>query len=672
MPEAIAAALIYVVPALGATIFGTVTLASVITYSALLLGSVFLARALQPNQQPSAVQNQFPVRQALPPRLRSYGRCKVAGTLGFMQIDGGANLWVVQLLGSGQIDAIEEHWLGDDQMLVNHATAAVAGTYGGSSDGGGNFGVPEHNYGDAPGGGAASIYNGLVGDTSLSNGLGNADQLANPSLLPGFFIGDWTANDRWRGVPYQIVLFTKPTNSNVAAGLYPYGPPNYRAVARTALVYDPRVSSQIADGDPDRPENNNWTWSQNAALVILDFLRHPDGWAKASIDGARKMPPIALFNVASFVAFANLSDQPITVANSSDAMTVPRYLLAGTYDMGNTAPKDVLKGMMAACDCEIYRDGNGLVAIRGGQFGPSLEVTFDSSSIIGYELRPGASVFSAVNWLNAKFAWARADYNLVDMWPWMDQANIDLRGELLTDSLDLSWCPTNSQARRIAKINMAKRNPQWAGTVVLGAKGLLAFGERLIGFTIPELGITPDIAFQVLAFEPSPTLEKVKLTVASLDPAAYDWDADAEEGALPTVGAVMPDQSVPNMVPGPSPSTGGTAAQVNVLLTLTDEGTWTALVSWGNVSFITLFYEAEYSIDGLNWTSVPVPDAAGVSALSVTIAGIPSGLPPGQPSFQVRSVTPAGKASAWSPGVIAFASNSWSSDWSNDFGPSPP
>src|SRR5579884_2798239 len=128
MPAALAAALVAVAPALGVTLIGSVTLASVLSYGIFFGGAFLLSKLLAPKQSaqsaqpPSAAPAQIPIRQPLPGRLRSYGVVKVAGAVAFEQVDNGISravngqaasksLWVVQLFGQGEVDSILEHWL---------------------------------------------------------------------------------------------------------------------------------------------------------------------------------------------------------------------------------------------------------------------------------------------------------------------------------------------------------------------------------------------------------------------------------------------------------------------------------------------------------------------------------------------------------------------------------
>lgn len=728
MPVFVAAALVAIAPALGVTLFTVgavaITAASILAYGIVTVGTIFgsyelnrlLNKPKSQTQSPSAVTVAIPIRQALPPRLRSYGRVKIAGTIGFEETDNGGagvtgihlqpsiiantantgngipinvaalsgeqfgsytvtftsptafkvydpsstligtgsvgvpfanqigftisagtvpfiagdsfaanvgqfpvgNLWLLQLTGQGEIDAVEEHWLGDDQFLLTTGNLTAV-TYSGSIYGNGGFGQPEH-----------SGYGGAI---QIWPQLGTADQAAQP-LLVSAFAPDYTSDFRWRGVPNVLLIYGRPVNLNQAEALYQYGPPNYRQVQRAALVYDPRDNTQTADGDPDRPRNNNWTWSENAGLVILDFLRHPDGWARwVAGDGSRRMVPIANFDVTAWQAFANLCDQ--TIARKGGG-TQARYTLDGTYDMTG-APKDTLQGMLAACDGEIFRNGTGQISIRGGQWGPDPTVVIGDADILEHSLKPGADKFSACNWITAKFTAARNDYQQIDMDPWLDQDNIDLTGEQLVSSLDLTWCSNHSQARRIAKINMEKLNPGWSGTVATGPRGLLTYGERLITLQIPELNINGP--FLVTAFEPSPTLERCQLTVQSLDSSCYDWDAESEEGTAPPIGAITINA---NTVPYP------TGVQVTIAFDPNLE-IWRATLTWENNSFITLFYEAQFKLStDVDFTDMFVPDGALSAITDVTVNLDPLATY----DFQVRSITPAGKASYWIPPAL--------------------
>jgi hypothetical protein len=99
--------------------------------------------------------------------------------------------------------------------------------------------------------------------------LGAASQVAD-SLLTAAFPAQWTSDHRLDGLAYAVIK-ANGTPLEDFAEVYKAGIPSYRAVAKLSKVWDPRESGQ----DPDDP--STWTWSDNAALVIMDYLWNADG-----------------------------------------------------------------------------------------------------------------------------------------------------------------------------------------------------------------------------------------------------------------------------------------------------------------------------------------------------------------------------------------------------------
>ena len=54
-------------------------------------------------------------------------------------------------------------------------------------------------------------------------------------------------------------------------------------------------------------------------------------------------------------------------------------------------------------------------------------------------------------------------------------------------SLELNQVPSNSQAQRLAKIYMSKRNPKWSGQVRTNFAGLNAIGQSAVNLSFDEL-----------------------------------------------------------------------------------------------------------------------------------------------------------------------------------------
>lgn len=621
--EAIGLAIAAALPeiGLGTVAFGTTTYATLLGGAVLTAGTIgvsqvvgaLLAPKLGSSAQ-TAAANQITIRQSLPTRKRSYGQIKIAGAVGFEEVDGGVvfdtvtyaqNFWLQQLTGQGEIDAVTEHWLADDQVLIGGPGIFL------------NWVI------------TGKWFPGSLQQVYIRSKLGAIDQTAMEELVE-VFGPDYTTDHRWAGVPNTLLSFVAPTTAAIAQALYPSGPPNYRQVQRSALLYDPRNGTQIADGDPDRPRDSNWAFSDLAGLVLLDYLRHPDGYNRKRIGDARAMLPIAKFRVADWIAFTNTCDEDVPRKGGG---TEKRWRLAGTYDM-TTPPKQVLQGMLDACDAELYRHKDGTIGIRGGAWTEATATIDDSikPGVIEHSLKRGQGKNAACNIINAKYTSARHDYQQVDMDTWIDQDNIDLRGEELPVDLDLSWSPSHGQARRIAKIQMHKRNPQWMGTLVAGPAGLTAFNQRILRCVVDDLGI--DQSFLMTSYAPVETLERTTIGIASFGSEAYDWNAELEEGTRPAVSVVtMADSTVP--VP--------TDVEAEVIFDPA-VGDFIMRASFANTSGFTLYFEAQYEETGAGpdaWLDVNVPDDA--------LAGQTDGPVDRTLEYdaQVRSITPAGKASLW-------------------------
>jgi len=103
----------------------------------------------------------------------------------------------------------------------------------------------------------------------------------------------------------------------------------------------------------------------------------------------------------------------------------------------------------------------------------------------------------------------------------------------------LQQVPSNSQAQRLAKIRMAKANPQWAGSIRTNFAGLDAIGEAAINLSFDELDVPagsfngPFLVNGKIGFLPDKT--GMTVSVSSIDPDCYTWNAATEEQDAPPV-----------------------------------------------------------------------------------------------------------------------------------------
>lgn len=456
-----------------------------IAIGAALLGIGQLASAAFGGRpQTSTPQAQATLNQSTGTRIRGYGRAKLGGTRAFWDSKNGA-LHQIVMAHHGQVDAFEQFYIGD--LAVSRLESGYVSS--------------------APFSPSESISYALIQTHD-----GSAAQTANPVMLADW-PGIWTEQHRLRGIAYWMVRFGSPAAEEYQT-IFPegYNTP-IRCVCRLSRVWDPRT--------------NVTAWNDNAALCILDYLTHPDGYNRSVDD----------IDLPSFEAFADVSDDAIALAAGG---TEPRYRIWGVYGLTDD-PQDVLGKMRAACDAELYQTAAGKIAIRGGIWAAPT-VTIRADDIIGHSMEQGGNRFAAFNELKILYTSPDHDYQTVEATSWENLADQADRG-VLASSLNLDMVPSPTQARRLAKIHIAKSNPEWKGTIVANLSALDALGERTVRLVLPELGI--DDAFFVAGFSIRPDLTGVEISVMSINEASYSWAA-SEEGASPPIPEdTRPDLTFP-------------------------------------------------------------------------------------------------------------------------------
>lgn len=454
---------------------------------ALSIGASILLRP--PLPKPSDGQTEM--KQAVPPRMWHYGRVKVSGPVAFYETSGGT-LYKAVLISAREVDAIEMIYL--DEVAVELSGTTVTNAF--LDDGEERAFVASH--------------------------LGTDDQTTDADLL-SVFDPDWTANHRLRGIAYIVAWFSTPTDGSDMAETFPNGEPQVKALIRGAKLYDPRLDSTVTGGsgahrhdDPD-----TWAWSDNAALAILDYLTHVDGYNR----------PISEFDLPSFQDMADLCDEDVDLAASG---TENRYRIATTVFLTEKRT-DVLKRLLEACDAEIYPTAAGTWAIRGGAYvAPTVTLDADQGHIIEAQFTAGKGALDRYNELAIQYMSPDHGYGEVEGDPWQNESDPDfIDGLVEVRPLDLLQIPSHGQARRLAKLHMARDNPEWIGEITTNFYGLDCIGERLVTIKWPELLIDGPFWIDALSVKGDGT--GATLSVRSADPTAYDWDEDTEEGSAPPV-----------------------------------------------------------------------------------------------------------------------------------------
>ncbi|MBV7439068.1 DUF1983 domain-containing protein [Aeromonas sp. sif2416] len=296
---------------------------------------------------------------------------------------------------------------------------------------------------------------------------------------------------------------------------FPSGLPNIKVEKFGKEVWDPRDSK--------------WKWSDNVALIILDYYR---SWLKVPDDEIR---------MNEFIVAANICDELLT---RPDGTLEPRYTANFEFDLGEPRAK-VLEAMHMACAGQPTYIGGKHGIIAGAYYGPASDELRDYQLAGDIELLPEPASSDKINQVTGTFVdpvtFKQTDFPAVIVKEWVEE---DGGLELLED-LDLRCVTSEYQAQRLANIMLRQRRAARTLTCPVNLSGWRYRPGSSLKLYIPALGINgPE--FRVVDWSFSLT-SGVDLTLREESPLFW---ADAigkpmerpEITELPTGGMAMPDQ----------------------------------------------------------------------------------------------------------------------------------
>lgn len=404
-----------------------------------------LSLALTPTA-PTPSGTKVSLRNPIGARTMSYGRVRVSGELAelkvsyILQEDGDGVLFNATMFQTGEIDAYEKFYVHDQEVRIDSLGRA---TYPGVF----NDGFRVHLY----------THDGDASQTVDSN-------------LSAAFPARWTTKHRLDGIAYIVGRFNGVPLEDFST-VYSFGVPTVSATFRARKVWDPRDSTQ------SRANPATWTWTTNAALIILDYILHDDGMRM----------PYSLIEPAleEWEEAADYCDEDVTLIGGD---TEPRYQLSGSFAFTDPR-KDVLKRMLSPIDGRLRLREDFAIVLEVGRFEtPTDAETFGLSDIIVISLKRGATKPELKNEIRFTYTSPGHNFQPQEGDAWRDEDSIELDG-LESAVLDLAWCPSHRQGRLRARVEAARMNPEWSGQVVLGPRGFNLRGKRYIHLTIPFLNI---------------------------------------------------------------------------------------------------------------------------------------------------------------------------------------
>jgi hypothetical protein len=548
MLEALAALII-------TSFFGAAAATAVaVTVTAALLGvgisvglSLLAQTFLAPKNTARPSDRQFTTTGSATPRTRCYGRVRVGGAQGFLNAKDGY-LYRITAHNDGPIDAIEEHVIEEEPVTVG-------------------------------GDGLVTDARWLYGSTKIIKiqwRTGDNDPAYYAELGAAF--PDWTSDHLGRGVVHSLLRLQGVPQSAVL-DVYPnVERTSYKVTLRGARVWDPRDPAQDA-ADPE-----TWMWSANAALVTLDFLRHWSGFGMPM----EWIEP----EMAAWIAAANDCDDAIPLKAGG---TEPRYRICATYSY-DERPGDILNRFLAAWNAKVWLGPNGGLSISAGVWAEP-EVAIGDDAIVSYQISSGNERPDTANTISAAYTDPALGYRETDAAPWVLPDLIAKFGEQRSDAKFFE-IPSHSQCRRIMKQAAAKLAPEWRGSLSCNLLALQALSERYIRVVISELDLDFTAEIENIEFEvdAGSIVRGVTIEFSSIDAAAFDWDADAEEGQAPEI---PPDIADGVLLP---------PVDFGVVIEARTSGASTfavAVAAWDAVA-TSVFVEVQYKTTAsADWLSMP-------------------------------------------------------------------
>lgn len=480
MPQALAGVIIKLgVSKLVATIAANVIVAAATTAITSLL--------FKPSV-PKPDSSERELKSPTPPRIYVLGKRRVFGTSMLFVNTTDSETVDVWAYCEGPVHAVTQAYVNDDP--VNIAGGAVQA-------------LPDGAY---KGGKVLAGYN-----------LGALTEVAHAPVVAR--VPDWTANHRGDGIVSGYMV-KQSVKSGDFLEVYPQGDnASMSLVIEGRFCHDPREPSS----DPYDP--TTWPYTNNAALALLWYFMVYRGYDYET----RILPRLGMW-----IAAADDCDVAIPL---KDGGTEPKYRAAVMFS-AEVEPKDIEEQIRQCFDGWTGRDENGCVMVYSGVVtNPTFNV--DPSIITDYEVQTFVESENTLNEIILRHVSEDHDFNMVEPTPWRDEDDILTRGLIVSATAEYQ-VPSHTQARRLAKRQLARANAAKRGKVTLNYKGRDAAGHRYINLEIVEAGAVffSGIA-EVIAAERDYETSGVTLEWVSVDGNVDAWNPATEDGEpAPTTSKV--------------------------------------------------------------------------------------------------------------------------------------
>ena len=507
------------------------------------------------------------LRSSSAPETVIVGKTVISGLLFFAEEEAGEQdenekITLALALAGHPIEKIGKIWLGDDLIETFGEYTAIE--------------IPLFH-------GSVKITAPLV-EIELHNGREDVD----PFMLKN--CPSWKEDMIGRGMAWLRVTLTFDQEK------FPYGLPNVKCEVWGKHLFDPRTGQTV--------------WSNNGALVILDYYRH-----------YLKVPDTDI-DFDSFKQAADLCDEKVSLPEGGFES---RYTLNGAYDL-NESPSSVLEAMHKCINAEpTFTAGKHGIQI-GAYYGPAIKTITESQLIGTVTCTPETGLKDATNavygtFIDAEQLYTKTDFTPVIVDEWVKEDGLEIR-----ENIDYRFVTSPYQAQRLARQYLRKKKAGRRVQLTMNLDGYAYRPGEVVLLELPALGIS-GLEFRIAEWS-FHALDGVALTLE-------------EDGAYLYEDVIGKPFERPPFVSLPA---GGVASPINltfVPLAVSDivQGT----LSWQNIASDVRYNTVTILQEGNVIQSIQVP------AERVDI----NGLARGTYRVEVRATNMAGAMSA--PAISDFA-----------------
>ncbi|HEM8141514.1 TPA: phage tail protein, partial [Providencia rettgeri] len=376
---------------------------------------------------------------------------------------------------------------------------------------------------------------------------------------------------------------------------FPYGVPNIKVEVWGKPVYDPRT--------------NKTAWSNNGALIILDFYRSYLGVPDSDID-------FDAFKVA-----ADLCSEPVITPEGN---TEPRYTINGAYELSES-PSAILDHMHKCIAAEpTYVAGKHGILMQAYN-GPAVLRIEPNQIIDTVNITPELSLRDATNAIYGTFVDAEQQYIKTDFEPVIVDEWIEEDGLEIKENMDYRFVTSPYQAARLSNLYLRKKRAGRRVQLRMNMDGYAYRPGEVILLNLPQIGIQ-NLEFRVAEWKFHPQ-EGVDILLE--EDGAYIYEDIIGKPFVRPPFTVLP--------------TGGVAPPLNLAFVATNIGEVVqGYLSWQSASADVRYNTVNIIENGKVIQSIQVPqDRVDLS-----------GLVRGSYRAEVRSINAAGAMSA--PAIVDF------------------